>query len=79
LNLESLSGNGGEKPALARLDEPWVQDLGLDPTVTVSWTRMSAGSEVSDVDYAAIRFSLANTMVSRKVCIGVLPLHHRPW
>ena len=30
-------------------------------------------------DQAAIIFSLASGVASRKVCIGVLPKHHRPW
>jgi hypothetical protein len=30
-------------------------------------------------DQAAIIFSFASGMPSTKVCIGVLPKHHRPW
>ena len=30
-------------------------------------------------DQAAIIFSFASGTASRKVCIGVLPKHHRPW
>ena len=43
-----------------------------------SWRLEIGRSHLSDADQAAIIFSCASGMASRKVCMGVLPKHQRP-
>ena len=60
-----LSGCGGPGVVAWTLSDSWRPEIGR--------------SRLSEGDQAAIIFSLARGMASRKVCIGVLPKHQRPW
>src|SRR3954469_5383229 len=57
---------------------------GLQAKSCSSWNligQLASGGwsvRLSDCDQAAINFSLASGVASRKVCIGVLPKHQRP-
>jgi hypothetical protein len=55
-------------------------DLGVKKAKTCSDSQCLESCRVSPVRYgqAAIIFSFAMEMASRKVCMGVLPKHHRP-
>ena len=48
-------------------------------TLSDSWRPEIGRSRLSEGDQAAIIFSVARGMASRKVGIGVFPKHQRPW
>ena len=59
----------------SHVDAPDPHDRRLGLT---SWRLEVGRFRLSDGDQAAMNFSLASGVASRKVCMGVLPKHQRP-